>query len=112
MSDGSVVVEVNVDDKQAQKELNSITQKIERISEKLKEQNTGKTEIVNQSAQLGAQLDVAKAKLEYMKSGQEFFTSDSILGQEKNVSALQKEFDAAADKLDKANEKSEKPNAD
>lgn len=72
MSDGSVVVEVNVDDKQAQKELNSITQKIERISEKLKEQNTGKTEIVNQSAQLGAQLDVAKAKLEYMKSGQEF----------------------------------------
>lgn len=105
MSDGSVVVEVNVDDKQAQKELNSITQKIERISEKLKEQNTGKTEIVNQSAQLGAQLDVAKAKLEYMKSGQEFFTSDSILGQEKNVSALQKEFDAAADKLNKANEK-------
>lgn len=105
MSDGSIVVEVNVDDKQAQKELNSITQKIERISEKLKEQNTGKTEIVNQSAQLGAQLDVAKAKLEYMKSGQEFFTSDSILGQEKNVSALQKEFDAAADKLDKANEK-------
>jgi hypothetical protein len=105
MSDGSVVVEVNVDDKQAQKELNSITQKIERISEKLKEQNTGKTEIVNQSAQLGAQLDAAKAKLEYMKSGQEFFTSDSILGQEKNVSALQKEFDAAADKLDKANEK-------
>lgn len=105
MSDGSVVVEVNVDDKQAQKELNSITQKIERISEKLKDQNTGKTEIVNQSAQLGAQLDAAKAKLEYMKSGQEFFTSDSILGQEKNVSALQKEFDAAADKLDKANEK-------
>lgn len=105
MSDGSVVVKVNVDDKQAQKELNSITQKIERISEKLKEQNTGKTEIVNQSAQLGAQLDAAKAKLEYMKSGQEFFTSDSILGQEKNVSALQKEFDAAADKLDKANEK-------
>lgn len=105
MADGSVVVEVNVDDKQAQKELNSITQKIERISEKLKEQNTGKTEIVNQSAQLGAQLDAAKAKLEYMKSGQEFFTSDSILGQEKNVSALQKEFDAAADKLDKANEK-------
>lgn len=105
MSDGSVVVEVNVDDKQAQKELNSITQKIERISEKLKDQNTGKTEIVNQSAQLGAQLDAAKAKLEYMKSGQEFFTSDSILGQEKNVSALQKEFDSAADKLDKANEK-------
>lgn len=105
MADGSVVVEVNVDDKQAQKELNSITQKIERISEKLKDQNTGKTEIVNQSAQLGAQLDAAKAKLEYMKSGQEFFTSDSILGQEKNVSALQKEFDAAADKLDKANEK-------
>ena len=66
MSDGSVVVEVNVDDKQAQKELNSITQKIERISEKLKDQNTGKTEIVNQSAQLGAQLDAAKAKLEYM----------------------------------------------
>ena len=105
MSDGSVVVEVNVDDKKAQKELNSITQKIERISEKLKEQNTGKTDLVNQSAQLGAQLDAAKAKLEYMKSGQEFFTSDSILGQEKNVSALQKEFDAAADKLDKANEK-------
>ena len=105
MADGSVVVEVNVDDKQAQKELNSITQKIERISEKLKEQNTGKTELVNQSAQLGAQLDAAKAKLEYMKSGQEFFTSDSILGQEKIVSALQKEFDAAADKVDKANEK-------
>lgn len=105
MADGSVVVEVSVDDKQAQKELNSITQKIERISEKLKEQNTGKTELVNQSAQLGAQLDAAKAKLEYMKSGKEFFTSDSILGQEKNVSALQKEFDAAADKLDKANEK-------
>ena len=96
MADGSVVVEVNVDDKQARKELNALTRKISGLSEKLNDLEREKLPLVEQSAQLGANLDAAKATLEHMKSGAEFFTSDSIANQQAQVNAMQKEFDSAA----------------
>lgn len=62
MADGSVVVEVNVDDKQARKELNALTRKISGLSEKLNDLEREKLPLVEQSAQLGANLDAAKEK--------------------------------------------------
>lgn len=105
MADGSVVVEVNVDDKQAQKELNALTRKISGLSEKLNDLEKEKLPLVEQSAQLGANLDAAKATLEHMKSGAEFFTSDSIANQQAQVNAMQKEFDSAALKVETINAK-------
>lgn len=105
MADGSVVVEVNVDDKQAQKELNALTRKISGLSEKLNDLEREKLPLVEQSAQLGANLDAAKATLEHMKSGAEFFTSDSIANQQAQVNAMQKEFDSAALKVETINAK-------
>lgn len=105
MADGSIVVETSIDDKQALKELDVLNKKINNLSEKIKELESEKNPIANQSAQLGAELDAAKARLEYMKSGEEFFTKSSVESQEKIVSGMQKQFDAAADKLDKVNSK-------
>lgn len=105
MADGSVVVEVSVDDKQAQKELNALTRKISGLSEKLNDLEREKLPLVEQSAQLGANLDAAKATLEHMKSGAEFFTSDSIANQQAQVNAMQKEFDSAALKVETINAK-------
>ena len=105
MADGSVVVEVNVDDKQARKELNALTRKISGLSEKLNDLEREKLPLVEQSAQLGANLDAAKATLEHMKSGAEFFTSDSIANQQAQVNAMQKEFDSAALKVETINAK-------
>lgn len=105
MADGSVVVEVNVDDKQAQKELNALTRKISGLSEKLNDLEREKLPLVEQSAQLGANLDAAKATLEHMKSGAEFFTSDSIANQQAQVNAMQKDFDSAALKVETINAK-------
>lgn len=105
MADGSVVVEVNIDDKQAKKELNALTRKISGLSEKLSDLEGEKLPLVEQSAQLGANLDAAKATLEHMKSGAEFFTSDSIANQQAQVNAMQKEFDSAALKVETINAK-------
>lgn len=55
--------------------------------------------LVEQSKQLGAILDDAKAKLDYMKSGDAFFTSSSIKDQERTVASLQKEWDGVQKRL-------------
>lgn len=100
MADGSIIINTEIDSKQAQKELNTLTRKISALSEKLNDLEREKLPLVEQSAQLGANLDAAKATLEHMKSGAEFFTSDSIANQQAQVNAMQKEFDSAALKVE------------
>lgn len=108
MADGTIIINTEIDSTQAQKELNALTKKISGLSEKLNDLEKEKLPLVEQSAQLGANLDAAKATLEHMKSGAEFFTSDSIANQQAQVNAMQKEFDSAASKVETINAKIKK----
>lgn len=102
-ADGSVIIKADIDDKQAQKELNALEKKIEALQEKLNSKKSTRDTLFNQANNLGAQLDEAKAKLAQMKSGGEFFTSDAIKQQEAAVASMEKEWNATNDKLDKQN---------
>lgn len=101
-ADGSVIIKADIDDKQAQKELNALEKKIEALQEKLTNKKSARDTLFNQANNLGAQLDQAKAKLAQMKGG-EFFTSDAIKQQEAAVASMEKEWNAMNDKLDKQN---------
>lgn len=102
-ADGSVIIKAEIDDKQAQKELDALEKKIEALQEKLTNKKSVRETLFNQANNLGAQLDEAKAKLAQMKSGGEFFTSDAIKQQEAAVASMEKEWNATNDKLDKQN---------
>lgn len=102
-ADGSVIIKADIDDKQAQKELNALEKKIEALQEKLNNKKSARDTLFNQANNLGAQLDQAKAKLAQMKGGGEFFTSDAIKQQEAAVASMEKEWNAMNDKLDKQN---------
>lgn len=102
-ADGSVIIKAEIDDKQAQKELNALEKKIEALQEKLNSKKSTRDALFNQANNLGAQLDEAKAKLAQMKGGGEFFTSDAIKQQEAAVASMGKEWNAMNDKLDKQN---------
>lgn len=103
MADGSVIIKADVDDKQAQTELNRLTKKIDALNEKISDKKQEQMPLVEQSKQLGAILDDAKAKLDYMKSGDTFFTSSSIKEQEQTVASLQKEWDGVQKKVETMN---------
>lgn len=94
MADGSIVIEVNADDKRAQQELNRLNRKIQTLNDQIYVKQRQRMPLVEQSRQLGAQLDEAKAKLESMRSGAEFNTSAAIEEQAARVKTLQKEWDA------------------
>ena len=102
-ADGSVIIKADIDDKQAQKELNALEKKIEALQEKLTNKKSARDTLFNQANNLGAQLDDAMAKLAHMKGGGEFFTSDAIKQQEAAVASMEKEWNAMNDKLDKQN---------
>lgn len=102
-ADGSVIIKADIDDKQAQKELNALEKKIEALQEKLTNKKSARDTLFNQANNLGAQLDQAKAKLAQMKGGGEFFTSDAIKQQAAAVASMEKEWNAMNDKLDKQN---------
>ena len=102
-ADGSVIIKADIDDKEAQKELNALEKKIEALQEKLTNKKSARDTLFNQANNLGAQLDQAKAKLAQMKGGGEFFTSDAIKQQEAAVASMEKEWNSMNDKLDKQN---------
>lgn len=100
-ADGSVVFSVDLDDKDAQKELNKLVKKIDTLNDKIYQKQQDKMPLAKQSAEIAANLDAAKATLDSMQSGKEFFTADSIKAQESTVKSLQKEYDAVTAKVEK-----------
>ncbi len=100
-ADGSVVFSVDLDDKDAQKELNKLVKKIDTLNDKIYQKQQDKMPLAKQSAEIAANLDAAKATLDSMHSGKEFFTADSIKTQEGTVKSLQKEYDAVTAKVEK-----------
>lgn len=100
MADGSIIIKTDIDDKQAQNELNRLTKKIDSLNEKISDKKQQAMPLVEQSRQIAANLDEAKSKLSQMKSGNEFFTSSAIKDQEQTVATLQKEWDGVQKRVE------------
>ena len=100
MADGSIIIKTDIDDKQAQNELNRLTKKIDSLNEKISDKKQQAMPLVEQSRQIAANLDEAKSKLSQMKSGNEFFTSSAIKDQEQTVATMQKEWDGVQKRVE------------
>lgn len=89
MADGRVTIAVDADAKQAQKELDKVTQRINTIESNIQKMKSQRFPLTEQAAQLAVELDAAKAKLYEMQnaaSGQ--YTAQQIAMQEENVKSL------------------------
>lgn len=100
MADGSIIIKIEIDDKQAQNELNRLTKKIDSLNDKISDKKQQAMPLVEQSRQIAANLDEAKSKLLQMKSGDAFFTSSAIKEQEQTVASLQKEWDGVQKRVE------------
>lgn len=100
-ADGSIVIDTSIDNKQAQKELNALTKKIDSLNDRVYQKKQEQMPLVAQAKQLGAELDSAKAKLAYMQSGKEFVTSASIRQQTDAVTALQTDWNKTQSQVDR-----------
>lgn len=100
-ADGSIVIETNIDDKKAQQELNRLNRRIQTLNDQIYVKQQQKMPLVEQAQQLGAELDVAKAKLDQMQNGDRFYTSAHIKEQEQTVNELQKEWDKVNSSIDR-----------
>ncbi len=93
-TDGSIRFNVDLDDKQAQAELNRLVKKIDALNDKIYQEKQARMPLVEQSKQLGAQLDEAKAKLDAMQNATPgTISSDAIRGQKETVKSLQAQWD-------------------
>ena len=101
-ADGSIVITVDADDKQAQKELNKLVNKIDSLNDKIYKKQQERMPLLEQSKQLGAELDAAKAKLDQMQRGDSFYTSGAVKEQSQYVNGLQKEWNSVNAKIEKA----------
>ena len=92
-ADGSIVFRVDMDDKQAQAELNRLTKKIDGLQEKLRRAQTERLPLVDQANELAARLDEAKAKLDMLQTGGA--SADKIVEQQERVKNLQAQWNTA-----------------
>jgi hypothetical protein len=87
-ADGSIIINTNLDDRQAQQELNRLNRKIQNLNNQIYVKQRQRAPLVEQSRQLGAELDEAQATLARMTAGDEFFPSASIQEQQNRVNEL------------------------
>lgn len=92
-ADGSIVIRAELDDKQAQAELNRLTKKIDGLQEKLRRAQAERLPLVDQANELAARLDEAKAKLDMLQTGGA--SADKIAEQQELVKNLQAQWNAA-----------------
>lgn len=104
-ADGSVIIRADIDDKQAQKELNALTKKIDALQEKLNSKKSNRDFLANRAADLADSLEKEQEKLAHMKSGDEFFTSFHIERQTELVKSLRGEWKDVNKKLDTQNDR-------
>ena len=101
MADGSITFSTELDNKQLEKQLQALTKKIGAIEDKIAQKHAAKMPLVKQSAELAANLDAAKAKLDYMRSGKEFFTAASIQEQAAAVKSMEAEYGAVERRVER-----------
>lgn len=105
MPDGSIIFSTGLDNAQLEKELARVTKKIQGMEEKIQQKQAEKMPLVEQSKQLAANLDAAKARLEYMqnatRTGVEFFTRTETKDKEAAVKTMQSEWDKVQGQVEK-----------
>lgn len=104
-ADGSVIIKADIDDKQAQRELNALTKKIDALQEKLNSKKSNRDFLANRAADLTDSLAKEQEKLAHMKNGDEFFTSFHVERQTELVKSQQAEWKSVNKKLDTQNDK-------
>ncbi|WP_050697622.1 hypothetical protein [Anaeromassilibacillus senegalensis] len=100
-SDGSITISTHLDNQELERELNSLTRKIETIKERISRMQAERTPLAEQSAQMAANLDEEKARLDRMKNGPEYFSRSSIREQESVVRQLQAEWDRVQGRVER-----------
>ena len=102
-ADGSIIIETDLDAKEAQEKLDRLKTKIENLNEKISDNKAAKMPLVEQAKELGAQLDAASAKLDALKNSGG--NSEAIKQQAETVKVYQSEWNrvnAEIDRYDRA----------
>lgn len=103
-ADGSIIFDVDIDEKEAQKELNGLSKKISSTKQKLSSLREERLPLAEQAKQLGAALDRAKEKLAQMQSVSGT-PAESIKYQEETVKSLQSRWDEVQSRVERYDNK-------
>jgi len=101
MNAGSITISTELDNKELETQYAATIKKIRTLTDKINTTQAKRSPAADQSAAIAAELDAAKAQLDYMKSGQEFFTAGAIQQQEVSVKSIQKDWDKAQTSVEK-----------
>lgn len=101
MADGSITFSTGLDNAQLEKQLQSLKKKISSIEGQISQKQAEKMPLVKQSAELAANLDAAKSRLEYMQSGKEFFPTASVQEQAAAVKSIESDWNKAQGRVER-----------
>lgn len=101
MADGSIIINTEIDNKQAQKELDRLNRKIQTLNDQIYVKQQQRMPLVEQSKELAAQLDLANAKLHEMQSTPGNFSAEAIKEQQETVRALETEWNRVQSQVEK-----------
>lgn len=100
-ADGSIIIETILDDKNAQKELTKLNNRVKTLNNQIYTNQRMKMPLVEQSKQVAANLDTAKAALEKMKAASTgTYTAEQIARQAETVKSLQKQWDGIQSRVE------------
>ena len=99
-ADGSIVIAAEIDDKAAQRELNRLTQKINRLQEKIDVTGAKRLPLEEKANSLVVALDLAKARLAEME-GSSLYTPRHVDEQKETVASLQSEWETAQKQVER-----------
>ena len=101
MNAGSITFSTELDNKELESQLSSLKKKITRQEDEVNRKQAARAPLADQSQQLAADLDAAKARLEYMKSQQSAIAPESIAQQAGTVSALQGQWNTTQSQVER-----------
>lgn len=102
MADGSITFSTELDNDALEKELQSVKKKIASLEDSIGQKNAERLPLLEQSKQLGAELDIAKAKLYEMQNASSgAFSTEQINEQQESVKALQTQWNSVQSKVER-----------
>lgn len=105
-ADGSIVIDVDMNVDQAEKDLNKLRTKISNTERAVKENTAKKDRLLAESLRASLELDKAQAELRNMQSAPEgIFSSEDIADQKERVRGLKSEFNRIDGALERITEK-------
>ena len=105
-ADGSIVIDVDMNVDQAEKDLNKLRTKISNTERAVKENTAKKDRLLAESLRASFELDEEKAELRNMQSAPEgIFSSEDIADQKERVRGLKSEFNRIDGALERITEK-------